>query len=118
MGYKFKPSKGVAKRMKVTKTGKLKHRHEKNSHLRSARTSKTKRHLGRAGVLHEGHARNMRQMLGLSKLKPNRTTHERALAAAEKETAGAGAHATETTSTVPVGRCSYATSQLCSGKCL
>src|SRR3954469_18837235 len=54
MGYKLKPSKGVAKRMKVTKTGKLKHRHEKNSHLRSARTSKTKRHLGRAGVLHEG----------------------------------------------------------------
>jgi len=75
--------------MKVTKSGKLKHRHEKNSHLRSARTSKTKRHLGRAGVLHEGHARNMRQMLGLSKLKPNRALHEKTLAAAEKETAGA-----------------------------
>jgi len=32
MGYKFKPNKGVAKRMKVTKSGKIKHRHEKNSH--------------------------------------------------------------------------------------
>ena len=57
MGYKFKPNKGVAKRMKVTATGKLKHRHEKLSHLRSNRTGKLKRALGRPSVLAEGHSR-------------------------------------------------------------
>src|SRR5204863_9495751 len=89
MGYKFKPNKGVAKRMKVTKTGKIKHRHEKNSHLRSGRSSQLKRKLGRPGLLDEGHARNMRRLLGLTKLKPNKVIHERALAEREPETAGA-----------------------------
>jgi large subunit ribosomal protein L35 len=80
MAYKFKPNKGVGKRMKVTRTGKVKHRHEKNSHLRSGRSAKTKRQLGRPAVLAEGHARNMRQLLGLSGLKPKKVEHERALA--------------------------------------
>lgn len=92
MGYKFKPNKGVAKRMRLTKTGKLKHRHEKNSHLRSGRTAKTKRRLGRAGVLAEGHSRNMRRFLGKTGRRPHQIAHERALAA--KENAGAK---TETT---------------------
>jgi large subunit ribosomal protein L35 len=83
MGYKFKPNKGVAKRMKLTKTGKLKHRHEKNSHLRSGRSPKTKRRLGRAGVLAEGHSRNMRRFLGKTGRRPNKIAHERALAAKE-----------------------------------
>jgi large subunit ribosomal protein L35 len=83
MGYKFKPNKGVAKRFRVTKTGKLKHRHEKSTHLRSNRTSKLKRHLGRPDVLAEGHARNMRSLMGISGRRPNRTAHLRALAAKE-----------------------------------
>jgi large subunit ribosomal protein L35 len=87
MGYKFKPSKSVAKRFKVSKTGKLKHRREKTSHLRSGRDSAMKRRLGRAAVLHEGHARNMRKFMGISKLKPAKTEHERALA--EKKEAAA-----------------------------
>ncbi len=87
MAYKYKPNKGIAKRVRVTKTGKIKHRHEKNSHLRSGRTSKTKRHLGRPGVLHEGLARNFRRLLGLSKLKPAQVEHERQVA--EKQGAGA-----------------------------
>lgn len=87
MGYKFKPSKSVVKRFKVSKTGKLKHRREKNSHLRSGRDSATKRRLGRPAVLAEGHARNMRKFMGISKLKPAKTAHERALAAKEAETA-------------------------------
>ena len=87
MGYKFKPSKSVVKRFKVTKTGKLKHRHEKTSHLRSGRDSAMKRRLGRAGVLAEGHAKNMRRYMGVAKLKPNKIAHERALKA--KETAAA-----------------------------
>ena len=89
MGYKFKPNKGVAKRMKVTKTGKIKHRHEKNSHLRSGRSSQLKRKLGRPGVLAEGHSRNMRRLLGLTKLKPNKLIHERALAEKQPATAEA-----------------------------
>ena len=87
MAYKFKPSKSVAKRFKVSATGKLKHRHEKTSHLRSGRDANKKRHLGRAGVLAEGHARNMRRFMGVAKLKPNKTAHERALK--NKESAAA-----------------------------
>jgi large subunit ribosomal protein L35 len=80
MSYKYKPNKGVAKRFRVTKTGKLKHRHELSTHLRSGRTAKKKRHLGRPAVLFEGHARNMRQFLGVSGRRPNQVAHERALA--------------------------------------
>jgi len=81
MGYKFKPNKGVAKRMRITKTGKIKHRHEKNSHHRSGRSSKLKRHLGRPGVLAEGHSRNMRRFLGLVGRRPKQAEHEKSLAA-------------------------------------
>jgi large subunit ribosomal protein L35 len=87
MAYKFKPSKSVAKRFKVTKTGKLKHRHEKTSHLRSGRDSALKRRLGRASVLAEGHAKNMRRFMGVAKLKPNKIAHDRALANKAKEAA-------------------------------
>ena len=80
MGYKFKPNKAVAKRFKVTRTGKLKAHHGFTSHLMSARSGKKRRHLGRAAVLFEGHARNMRYMMGLSKLKPAKVAHDRALA--------------------------------------
>ena len=80
MAYKFKPAKAVAKRFRVTRTGKLKHNHSLTSHLRSSRTGNKKRKLRRASVLFEGHARNMRQMRGLSKLKPSQVAHERELA--------------------------------------
>jgi large subunit ribosomal protein L35 len=83
MGYKFKPNKGVAKRMKLTATGKLKHRHEKNSHLRSRRNASLKRRLGRPGILAEGHSRNMRKFLGVTGVRPKQIEHERAIA--EKE---------------------------------
>ncbi len=85
MAYKFKPNKSVGKRFKVSKTGKLKRGHSKTSHLMSARTSKKKRHLGRPAILGEGHARNMRQMMGIGSLKPKRIAHERSLAAAATE---------------------------------
>jgi large subunit ribosomal protein L35 len=78
MGYKFKPNKGVAKRMRLTATGKLKHRHEKNSHLRSRRNASLKRRLGRPGVLSEGLARNMRRLLGETGTRPNQIAAERA----------------------------------------
>lgn len=91
MAYKFKPSKSVAKRFGVTKTGKLKRHHSLTSHLRSGRSAKKKRHLRRPEILFEGHARNMRQLMGISKLKPARVAHERAQAASQ----AAAAEATE-----------------------
>lgn len=81
MGYKYKPSKSVAKRFKVTKTGKVKAHHGFTSHLMSARPANQRRKLRKPQLLHEGHARNMRRFMGLSKLKPAKVAHERALAA-------------------------------------
>ena len=89
VGYKQKPNKSVAKRFKVSKTGKLKRHHAYTSHLMSARAANKRRKLRKPAVLAEGLARNMRRLMGLSKLKPNKTAHERALAAAGKGEAGA-----------------------------
>ena len=87
MAYKHKPHKGVGKRMRVSATGKLKHRHEKNSHLRSRRNSALKRRLGRPGVLSEGLSRNMRRLLGATGTRPKQIAAERELAAKKKEEA-------------------------------
>ncbi len=85
MGYKLKPNKSVLKRFKVTKTGKLKRGHSLTSHLMSGRSAKKKRKLGRPALVSEGLARNMRRLAGVSHLHPNKTKHERALAARRKE---------------------------------
>ncbi len=90
MAYKYKPSKAVAKRFRVSGTGKLKRNHSLTSHLRSSRPSKKKRELRRPEILFEGHARNMRRFMGIGKLKPNKVIHERALAAKKRESASAG----------------------------
>jgi large subunit ribosomal protein L35 len=82
MGYKLKPNKAVAKRFKVTATGKLKRYHSLTSHLRSARTSKKKRELRRPEMLYEGLARNMRRLMGVSK-SPGKIATQRAARAAE-----------------------------------
>ena len=87
MAYKFKPNKSVAKRFKVTATGKLKRRHTLSTHLRSARDAKKKRHLGRPAIVNESHARNMREMMGIRGRHPQKVRHDRALAAAKKEAA-------------------------------
>jgi large subunit ribosomal protein L35 len=90
MGYKYKPSKAVAKRFKVTKTGKVKAHHGFTSHLMSSRSANQRRRNRKPQLIAEGHAKNMRRYVGLSKLKPNQIAHERALAAkarAEAETA-------------------------------
>jgi large subunit ribosomal protein L35 len=81
MGYKFKPNKGVKKRIRVSKTGKLKFSHEMNSHLRSGRTAQKKRHLGRPAILAEANAGRMRKLLGIVGSRPAQTAHKRALAA-------------------------------------
>ena len=49
--------------------------------LRSARDAKKKRHLGRPAILFEGHARNMRDMMGLRGVHPGKIRHDRDLRA-------------------------------------
>jgi large subunit ribosomal protein L35 len=84
MAYKFKPNKAVAKRFRVSKTGKLKRQHAFHTHLMSSRNGNQRRAIRKPETLFEGHARNMRKMMGISKLKPNKVIHDRALAAKEK----------------------------------
>ena len=88
MGYKLKPNKAMLSRFKVSKRGKLKRHHAKTSHLMSARTPKTKRHLRQSAILFEGHAKNMRKLMGISGKHPAKVEHERALAET-KEAVGA-----------------------------
>src|SRR3989442_12753684 len=90
MGYKFKPNKSVAKRFKVSKTGKLKRGHSYRSHLMSARPAKKRRHLRRPAILFEGHARNMRKLMGISHFKPGAAEHERPLDETAKGAEGPG----------------------------
>jgi large subunit ribosomal protein L35 len=85
MAYKLKPRKAVAKRFKVSKTGKLKGHHGFTSHLMSSRSGNKRRALRKPEVISEGHARNMRKFMGISKLKPMKVAHERALAAKAAE---------------------------------
>jgi large subunit ribosomal protein L35 len=86
MGYKFKPNKAVSKRFKLTKTGKIKRHHGLTSHLMSGRSGNKRRALRRSAILFEGHAKNMRYLMGASKLKPAKVAHERALEAKAEET--------------------------------
>ena len=83
MAYKFKPSKAMKKRFRVTGTGKLKRRHTLSTHLRSARDAKKKRHLGRPAIVFEGIAKNLRRAMGVTK-RPAKIAHERALKANAK----------------------------------
>lgn len=89
MAYKFKPNKAVAKRFKVTKTGKLKRGHSLTSHLMSGRSANKRRKLGRPALVDESIAPNLRKLMGVAKRNPNRARHERALAAKKAETAEA-----------------------------
>jgi large subunit ribosomal protein L35 len=108
MGYKFKPRKAVAKRFKVTKTGKLKRHHAFTSHLMSARPANKRRKLRRPAILFEGHARNMRDLMGISRLKPAQVEHERQLAEKKGEagepatTAQAATTVRRSTATAPL----------------
>jgi large subunit ribosomal protein L35 len=84
MAYKFKPNKAVAKRLRLTRTGKLKRSHSFHTHLMSSRPATKRRKLRRPAILFEGHARNMRKLMGVSGLRPAKIRHERELAAVAK----------------------------------
>jgi large subunit ribosomal protein L35 len=81
MAYKFKPNKSVAKRFKLTRTGKIKRHHGFTSHLMSSRSAIKRRILRKPVVLFEGHARNMRKLMGVSGLHPGKIAHDRQLEA-------------------------------------
>jgi large subunit ribosomal protein L35 len=83
MAYKFKPNKSVAKRFGVSKTGKVKRHHSFTSHLMSSRPANKRRKLRQPEILFEGHARNMRHLMGIEGIRPNQIAHQRRLAAAE-----------------------------------
>lgn len=87
MAYKMKPRKSIAKRFRVTGTGKLKHERTLRRHLLSARSGDKKREMARPDIMSESHARNFRLAMGLSKLKPNRAAHQRRLKAAKAASA-------------------------------
>jgi large subunit ribosomal protein L35 len=89
MAYKYKPNKAMKKRFRVSGTGKVKHNHSFTSHLRSSRSSKRIRKLRRASVLHEGHARNMREFMGMKGIRPNEIAAQRERQAGAREAAAA-----------------------------
>jgi large subunit ribosomal protein L35 len=88
MGYKQKPNKSMAKRFKVTKTGKLKRHHSNTSHLMSARPANKRRKLRKSEVTFEGIARNYRKLIGVTK-NPLKIAHEAAVEQAQKAKAEA-----------------------------
>lgn len=61
---KAKTHKGAAKRVRVTKTGKVKFRHVNTGHLLSSRSSKRRRKNGRRGVAAASDTRVVLQLLG------------------------------------------------------
>jgi len=77
MAYKFKPNKSVAKRFKVSKTGKLKRHHGNTSHLMSSRSANKRRHLRHGAVVPEVHARRLRKLMGISGKGPGKTAAAR-----------------------------------------
>jgi large subunit ribosomal protein L35 len=61
---KQKTKKAEVKRMKLTKTGKVKFRHAFTSHLMVRRSTKRKRHLRRRGLCAGKINANMAELLG------------------------------------------------------
>ena len=61
---KQKTKKAVVKRMKLTKTGKVKRSHAFTSHILVRRTTKRKRQLRKSGLCAGKFEANMRQLLG------------------------------------------------------
>src|SRR6266550_4917743 len=86
----LKPNKAIAKRFKVTKTGKLKRHHSFTSHLMSSRPAKKRRKLRKAELVPESHARRLRKLIGVS-ISPGKvaTIRRRARKAAAAKVAAA-----------------------------
>jgi large subunit ribosomal protein L35 len=60
---KLKTNRSVKKRMRVTKSGKVKHFKSGRGHLLTLKSSKRKRHLGKAGYLKGAEAKTVNMLL-------------------------------------------------------
>ncbi len=80
----MKPNKAVAKRFKVSKTGKLKRHHGFTSHLMSSRSAKRRRRLRGTEIVPEVHARRLRKLMCIKK-GPGKIATARAKARRAKE---------------------------------
>ena len=90
VGYKQKPNKSVAKRFKVSKTGKLKRHHAFTSHLMSSRSANKRRKLRKPGLVSETHARRLRALMGIGRTGPGKVAARRAASRKAKAAAAAG----------------------------
>ena len=63
---KIKTHKGLAKRVKVTKTGKIKRMKAGRSHLMTTKSGKRVRRLRKAGAVSPTEAKKVKRMLGLA----------------------------------------------------
>jgi large subunit ribosomal protein L35 len=62
---KMKTHRGAAKRFRVTKNGKIKHKKVGHGHLLSSKTQKRKRKLRKIGILDASFTKKVSRMLGL-----------------------------------------------------
>lgn len=60
---KIKTIKGVAKRFKLTKSGKVKRSHAVKGHLKARKATKRKRHLRRPALVSKSDEKNIRKAL-------------------------------------------------------
>jgi large subunit ribosomal protein L35 len=60
---KLKTHRGLAKRIKVTGTGKLKRSKAYHSHLLSSKTPKMKRRLSKSDTIHPSDAKKMKSLI-------------------------------------------------------
>lgn len=62
---KVKTNSGAKKRFSVTGTGKIKRKHAFKSHILTKKTTKQKRNLTHAGLVHESDERRVKDLLNL-----------------------------------------------------
>lgn len=60
---KMKTRKAVAKRFKVTGTGKIKRTHDGRNHILTKKTKKRKRNLRKAGYVSKSYEKNIKGMI-------------------------------------------------------
>ncbi len=62
---KMKTHRGLAKRVKVTGTGKVKRSKAYKSHILNKKTAKRKRNLRKSGLVSDSNMRQVKRMLGI-----------------------------------------------------
>lgn len=62
---KLKTRRAVAKRFKVTGSGKLKRSHAYAGHILTKKTTKRKRNLRKSDIVHSSDEKRMKRMLGI-----------------------------------------------------